>query len=143
MTRKPLSEVRIPARAEFIPVAKRVASTLGGQLGFSLEEVDELGIAVVQACDSAIESSGESWGEGGSLKLTYSATDRGIEVEVQALPPRSPHGLAPAPRPPVVREEAELRRVSQEMIRCFVDDFRSSTRGGRVRYRMVKYLITS
>ena len=142
MARSVITELKIPAASDFIPVAKRVASTLGSQLGFSLQELDELNIAVAQACDSAIDASEDAWGGGASLKLTYSATDRGIEVEVQAIGPRSPQAL---PRPalsPAVRD-AEFQRVAQEMIRCFVDDFHSRVDAGRgqVRFRMVKYLI--
>jgi hypothetical protein len=37
----------------------------------------------------------------------------------------------------------ELRRLAQEMIRLFVDDFRSQVDAGRgqVRFRMVKYVL--
>ena len=137
----PLTELKIPAHADFIPVAKRVASTLGGQLGFSIEELDELKIAVAQACDSAIETAAEHWGDSGSLKLSYSSTPRGIEVEVQAVGPRSPQELRPKTMALPPRDQERVR-LANEMIRCFVDDFRSQTgRGGRVRYRMVKYLI--
>ncbi len=54
MAKRNLAELKIPAASEFIPVAKRVATTLGGQLGFSLVDLDELTIALTQACDSAI-----------------------------------------------------------------------------------------
>ena len=68
MAEQVLTELKIPADADYIPVAKRVASSLGSKLGFSLEELDELCIALTQACDSAIEASEEAWGEGGSFK---------------------------------------------------------------------------
>jgi anti-sigma regulatory factor (Ser/Thr protein kinase) len=135
-----IAELKIPARAEFIPVAKRVSSSLGSTMGFSLEELDELCIAVTQACDSAIDASNDAWGGGASLKLSYSATERGIEVEVEALGPRSPQALRHAVR---AAGDDEARRLSHEMIRCFVDDFRTQVDAGtgRVRFRMVKYLI--
>jgi hypothetical protein len=139
-----LSELKIPAEAAYIPVAKRVAASLGSKLGFSLEELDELCIALTQACDSAIEASDEAWGEGGTLKLTYGATEGGMEVEVEAVAPTS---SVPARRPvaDLRRDEMEVRRVAQEMIRLFVDDFRSQVDAshGMVRFRMVKYLLTS
>ena len=138
-----LTELKIPAHADYIPVAKRVASSLGSKLGFSLEELDELCIALTQACDSAIEASEEAWGEGGTLKLTYGATEKGIEVEVEAQAPLS-RALTAHRRAHVRRiEELEVRRLAQEMIRLFVDDFRSQVDAshGQVRFRMVKYLI--
>jgi hypothetical protein len=46
-------------------------------------------------------------------------------------------------RQPVPVQDEEVRRLTHEMIRCFVDDFRThvDTGTGRVRFRMVKYLI--
>jgi serine/threonine-protein kinase RsbW len=138
------TELKIPADAGYIPVAKRVAASLGSKLGFSLEELDELCIALTQACDSAIEASEEAWGAGATLRLTYGATPKGMEVEVEAV---APPQTMPAHRQPahVMRlEEIEVRRLAQEMIRLFVDDFRSQVDAGRgqVRFRMVKYLLT-
>lgn len=145
-----LAELRVPAQPEFIPAAKRVGATLGSTLGFSLEEIDELGIAIAQACDSTIEACEEIWGEGSGamLKLTYGRTDKGIAVEVEAGGPATgqrqrravaerQHALA------AVRHNAEMQRMAQEMIRFFVDDFRSSVvpSRGQVRFRMVKYLL--
>ncbi|TMF71359.1 MAG: hypothetical protein E6I17_01235 [Chloroflexi bacterium] len=51
MAKRNLAELKIPATSAFIPVAKRVATTLGGQLGLSLMDLDELAIALTQACD--------------------------------------------------------------------------------------------
>jgi len=46
LAKRDLAELRIPANSTFIPVAKRVASTLGSQLGLSLTDLDELSIAL-------------------------------------------------------------------------------------------------
>ena len=138
MSRNVLTELKIPAEHEFVGVAKAVASRLGSRLGFALENLDELAIAVTQACESAIEAGEQTWGQGASLKLTYSQTPRGLAVEVQALPPRSREAL---PARPAVANQDELQRVAHEMIRSFVDDFRTEVEARRVRISMVKYLI--
>lgn len=149
-TREFLAELRIPAEASFIPAAKRVGATLGSTLGFSIEEIDELGIAIAQACDSTIEACEEIWGldSGATLKLSYGRTDKGISVEVEAGSPSAEHHQrkALARRREAIeaaRQHAEMQRVAQEMIRFFVDDFRSSVvpSRGQVRFRMVKYLL--
>ena len=144
MAKRNLAELKIPAAPEFIPVAKRVAVTLGGQLGLSLMDLDELTIALTQACDSAIAASGETDGSD-QLKLTYFATNRALVVDVDLMPTGSalPVHLhehehehhEPHPDP-------ELQRLAYEMIRCFVDDFRPviEPRTGHVRFRMVKHL---
>ena len=139
MAKRTLAELKIPATSAFIPVAKRVATTLGGQLGLSLMDLDELSIALTQACDSAI-SAAEELGTPADLKLTYFATNRALVVDVDVMP----IGTA-LPMPGVKHEshvDPELQRLAYEMIRCFVDDFRPTIEPltGHVSFRMVKHL---
>jgi len=137
MAKRNLAELKIPATPAFIPVAKRVATTLGGQLGLSLVDLDELTIALTQACDSAIAAANDL-GTSAELKLTYFATNRALVVDVDLLPSGN---MLPAPSHDV-EVDPELQRLAYEMIRCFVDDFRPlvEPRTGHVRFRMVKHL---
>jgi anti-sigma regulatory factor (Ser/Thr protein kinase) len=145
-TRRPLAELKLLASPELIPTAKRTAAALGSLVGFGVEDLDDLNIAVAQACDQAIEAGRQRFGEEATLKLSFWETDQGIEVDVQALPGRSPHtrpperALADHHREHHEREEA-FDRIAHDMIRLFVDDFRPSVARNRIRYRMVKYLI--
>ena len=139
MAKRNLAELKIPASPEFIPVAKRVATALGGQLGLSLMDLDELAIALTQACDSAIGAA-EDLGTPAELKLTYFSTNRALVVDVDLLP-----SGAALPVPEHLHQshvDPELQRLAYEMIRCFVDDFRPEIepRTGHVRFRMVKHL---
>ena len=138
MAKRDLAELKIPASSDFIPVAKRAATTLGSQLGLSLLDLDELTIALTQACDSAIEAANNLDGHA-DLKLTYFATDRALVVDVDLVAAGGQPLPAPRPHP---EADAELQRLAYEMIRCFVDDFRPlvEPRTGHVRFRMVKYL---
>jgi hypothetical protein len=137
VAKRNLAELKIPASSAFIPVAKRVATTLGGQLGLSLVDLDELNIALTQACDSAIAAA-DALDTAADLQLTYFATDRALVVDVDLMPSGNVM--------PVHKHEAavdpELQRLAYEMIRCFVDDFRPlvEPRTGHVRFRMVKHL---
>jgi hypothetical protein len=139
MTRKPLAELKLLAQPEMISTAKRTASSLGSLVGFSLEDIDELVIAVAQACDSAIEAGWEAWGEDATLKLTFWQNDRGLEVEVQAVQPRA--SLAERPRVRHAIHDAGVEQMAYDMIRCFVDDFRPALGPNRVRFKLVKYLV--
>jgi hypothetical protein len=137
LAKRNLAELKIPASSAFIPVAKRVATTLGGQMGFSLVDLDELTIALTQACDSAIAAANDLGGPA-DLKLTYFATDRALVVDVDLMP--TGNALPAATHDPAV--DPELQRLAYEMIRCFVDDFRPRVEPntGHVSFRMVKYL---
>ena len=139
MAKRNLAELKIPASSAFIPVAKRVATTLGGQMGFSLVDLDELTIALTQACDSAIAAA-EDLGSPADLKLTYFATDRALVVDVDLMPSGNALPVPVHKHDTVV--DPELQRLAYEMIRCFVDDFRPQVEPttGHVSFRMVKYL---
>jgi anti-sigma regulatory factor (Ser/Thr protein kinase) len=143
-----LAELKIPAQNEFVGLAKRVATSLGSQLGFSLDKIDELGIAVAQACGSSIEAAEELWGSGATLKLSFATIENGIDVEVETIAPRPTQARPGRPSMALARNRAaqlELQRaLVQEIIRLFVDDFRHQVDPGRrqIRYRMVKYLIS-
>jgi len=139
VAKRNLAELTIPAAPEFISVAKRVATTLGGQLGLSLMDLDELSIALTQACDSAIGAA-EDLGLPSNLKLTYFATNRALVVDVDLMPTGA---ALPVPaQAHVTHIDPELQRLAYEMIRCFVDDFRPviEPRTGHVSFRMVKHL---
>src|SRR2546429_295453 len=111
-----------------------LASGPGGRLGFDLEKIDELAIAVTQACGSAIETAEETWGHGATLKIGFAAIEGGIEVDVDSIAPTSAEALVglPVPAPPQTAQLARARKaemeiqraVAAEMIRLFVDDFR-------------------
>jgi anti-sigma regulatory factor (Ser/Thr protein kinase) len=158
-----LADLKIPASEEFIHVAKMVAASVGGHLGFDLEEIDDLKIAVAQVCDSTIQEAMELWGSANPaiMRIVYSSTDRGIAMDVEVM---SPGSMTPLPagrpeagaRPSVagVRDGLPTRRaahaaedqaslLARSVIRLFVDEFQQQidSGSGEIRFRLVKYLI--
>ncbi|HYZ00142.1 MAG TPA: hypothetical protein VFA92_01480 [Candidatus Binatia bacterium] len=160
-----LAELKVPAHEDFVPVAKMVAASLGGMLGFGLEEVDELKIAVAQAFDTIQQEAEELWGANGTLlRLAYSSTGQGIAVDVEAIGPATttaataspeprpagrqltppatsrqavPPAPSPAQRRALAQQQLEAERALQrDMIRLFVDDFRQQVDSGRGQFRV-------
>jgi hypothetical protein len=108
-----ISELKIPAQAAFVMVAKRAASALGSTAGFSLEGIDDLNIAVAQACEKAIAAGDRMWGPGnGVLKLVFRMVDGGMEVDVRNLPARLATADVLA-----ARREVELERRAESLRR--------------------------
>jgi serine/threonine-protein kinase RsbW len=141
MEQSHVSELKLPAVADYIVVAKRAASGLGLVVGFSVQEIDELNIAISQACENAIGAANEQWGEGnGQLKLLFKTQPRRLEVEVRSVPPRAVEMQVRR-----ARRQAELdyESIGLNMIRLFVDELRYhvDNQTGSMRMRMVKYLI--
>ena len=137
-----VTELKLPAVGDYIVVAKRAAASLGLVVGFSLQEIDDLNIAITQACESACAAAAEKWGKGnGQLKLIFKSQPRRLEVEVRSVPPRAVE-QQPARRAP--REsELDYETIGLNMIRLFVDELRYQVDNhtGSLRMRMVKYLI--
>ncbi|TMC32260.1 MAG: hypothetical protein E6J32_01215 [Chloroflexi bacterium] len=137
-----ITELKLPAVSDYIVVAKRAAASLGLVVGFSLQEIDDLNIAITQACESACAAAAQQWGSGnGQLKLIFKSQPRRIEVEVRSVPPRAVEQQAVRR----TRREAELdyETIGLNMIRLFVDELRYQVddQTGSMRMRMVKYLI--
>lgn len=137
-----VTELKLPAVGDYIVVAKRAAASLGLVVGFSVQEIDDLNIAVTQACESACAVATQQWGSGnGQLKLTFKSRPRRLEVEVRSVPPRAVEQQTVRR----ARHEAELdyESIGLNMIRLFVDELRYQVdnQTGSLRMRMVKYLI--
>lgn len=110
--RAAVTELKIPAQAAFVVVAKRAASALGTCAGFGLEAIDDLNIAVAQACEKAIAAGDRMWGEGnGLLKLTFRLVPGGMQVEVKSLPNRA------TPADDAVRQVETMRRTAAMLSR--------------------------
>ena len=85
-----VTELKLPAVGDYIVVAKRAAASLGLVVGFSVQEIDDLNIAITQACESACAAATQQWGSGnGQLKLIFKSQPRRLEVEVRSVPPRA------------------------------------------------------
>lgn len=126
-----VTELKIPAQPDFVVVAKRAASALGTCAGFGLEAIDDLNIAVAQACEKGIAAGDRMWGEGNSLlKLTFRLVPGGMEVEVKSVPSRAGQ---PDYEPP--RHQGRLEQQAEDMRRAAVRLSREVEveRGQRVR----------
>lgn len=137
-----ITELKLPAVDDYIVVAKRAAAALGLVVGFSLQEIDDLNIAVSQACENACAAAAVKWGRGnGQLKLIFKSQPRRLEVEVRSVPPRDVEQQAV--RRAQRESDLDYETIGLNMIRLFVDELRYQVDNhtGSMRMRMVKYLI--
>lgn len=72
-------ELRIPPKAEWAAVARLTVAAIANRLDFSLDEIDDLKLAVAEACTHAI---GRSTGNQ-PVELIFRAQDDAIEVIVR------------------------------------------------------------
>ncbi|GAC1341406.1 MAG: hypothetical protein NVSMB29_11820 [Candidatus Dormibacteria bacterium] len=144
------SELRLPAEREYILVAKRAAASFGCVAGFGVEAVDDLTIAVAQACENAIAMC-TCDGATAELRLLFKLNEGRLDVQVRSVRTRESRSEA-AERAAAARERrlAEARELERaqaaselalQMMGLFVDDCRwgLDQRSGGLRVRLTKY----
>ena len=124
--------LEIPARAEFVALARLVVSAMAASDGDLVDEqVDDLKIAVSEACTNAIEAYGASSSED-PVTIRCWTGDRGLEVSIEDRGP----GFNPSDLPdhPPVTDPDRLRferGLGIPLIRALVDEVEiTSTQGG-------------
>ncbi|MDQ6927838.1 MAG: ATP-binding protein [Actinomycetota bacterium] len=132
-------KLEIPARAEFVALARLVVSAMASSdVDLPDERVDDLKLAVSEACTNAIEAH-DAAATPDRVQLRYWTDERGLEVSVEDRGP----GFDPASLPdhPPVTDPARLkfeRGLGIPLIRALVDEVEisSSAQGTAVRLLM-------
>jgi serine/threonine-protein kinase RsbW len=112
-------EVRIPVRPEFVSVARLAAATVAARQGFTYDEIEDLKIAVGEACTALIVA-----GPAGDRPLTtaFVLGPGSIEVLVSArveAPGWAQNGAAPADTGDTPIDES---RLGMFLMQCLVDE---------------------
>ena len=113
--------MEVPASAAYFRVARMVAAGVGSRLGFTLDELDDLRIAVDELCAVVMGEHTD-----GTLRLRYQLEDDAMTVEGEAEFPDA-SGSAP-----------ELSPVSEMILGAVVDECQVSAGDGGPTFRMVK-----
>ena len=111
----------VPAEARFLRLARLTAAGLASDLGFGVAELDDLRIAVDEACAVLLASPAAA---GAQLELMYRTA--GDEVVIEGSCPGDARG-------PV-----DLHPVARELLRLTADEHEIDAEGGRWRFRLVK-----
>jgi serine/threonine-protein kinase RsbW len=130
--------LEIPARAEFVALARLVVSAMASSdVDLPDERVDDLKLAVSEACTNAIEAHGAA-DTPERVRLSYWTDDRGLEVSVEDRGA----GFDPAALPdhPPVTDPARLkfeRGLGIPLIRALVDEVEISSSGQGTAVRLL------
>lgn len=109
------NEVRlsVPARPEYLRLARLTASGLASRLGFSYEEVEDLRLALDELCFALVGVDGRP----GRLRLCYTTSDTAIEVV--AVLEEAGRAVAPS-----------LSQLGRQILAALVDDHALSDGAG-------------
>lgn len=106
-------ELEIPARPEFVGIARMAVGALAGiRPGLAFERIDDLRIVVSEACTSAIEEIDGS----GNLKLRCIDGPKSLEIRIEAP------AAAFASAFPSGKQEHDADNFRISLIRALVDD---------------------
>lgn len=123
-------ELEIPARPEFVGIARMAVGALAGiRPGLAYERIDDLRIVVSEACTSAIEM----MTDGGNLHLRCLDGPKTLEVRIGA-PGAAFESALPASNP---EPDSDNFRIS--LIRALVDDAELQSSPGRTELCLVMH----
>jgi serine/threonine-protein kinase RsbW len=109
----------IPARARFLRIARLTAAGIAGDIGFGLDAIEDLRVAVDEVCAVLIDGTDGD----GELELVYRATDDGLVIEGSCVN----GGAVP-----------DLHPVAQELLAMTADDYSVYASGEAVGFRLLK-----
>lgn len=106
-----------PGSLEYVRVARMTASAMAARLGFDVEEIEDVRVAVDELASVVIEA-----GDGSELSLTFSDLGGAFVVEGRA---------------PVV-SEPRLDDLTRQILSVVVDDFELGSSAGSAEFRASK-----
>lgn len=110
-----LVELRIPSRAEWVALARLAAATVANRVRFSIEEIEDVKLAVAEACTAVIQHEGH----GEYIALTCEALGDSLRIRVHDS---GRHGMQAADRQGMNFEEARIAGLGIFLIRTLMDE---------------------
>jgi serine/threonine-protein kinase RsbW len=131
-------ELKIPGRPEYVGVARLAILGVASRMRFSYDEVEDIRLAVGEACTTAIERAGSAHFDHQEVGIRCLIDPSRLVVEVTDNAP-----LAPPPDSPVLNEAGlDERSLGGVLIRILMDDVQhvDEPQAGRRGVRMIKYV---
>jgi anti-sigma regulatory factor (Ser/Thr protein kinase) len=114
-----------PARGDLVVLARLVASAISTRVGFDIEELEDLRLAVGELCLLALAGSDARHGD---LRLEFTVSPESLDISCTL------GGAAPAPAPAAPssdRDEAD--ELSEQILAALVDEHGREQEDGSVR----------
>ncbi|MGH2454404.1 MAG: ATP-binding protein [bacterium] len=111
----------IPARAEYVGVVRLAAAAIAGRMAFGYDEVEDLKVAVSEACSEAILSAGSL------VEIQFEVFPDRLEILVAGGADRG-------------EERAQESDMGLLLMRVLMDEVRTERQGVRRLIRLIKRL---
>ena len=144
MQTRPLAEVElhIPSRAEYVGVARLAILGVASRMRFSYDEVEDIRLAVGEACTNAIDRAARGNGTASLITITSHVEVSKLTIEIEDQVDR------PADVPDVEARAGEVEGMNPQelgalLMEILVDEVTiDALPGGGTRVRLVKYTAT-
>lgn len=103
-------ELTIPARPEYVGVVRLAAAGIAGRMLFSYDDIEDLKIAVSEACAQAVQAGGEQ------VAVRFDVAADRLEIRV-------------AHRPGRARRRTQQGELGTLLVRCLMDEVRTEGDG--------------
>lgn len=127
-------EVTVPARGQYVGLVRLVAAAVAARGGFTVDEVEDIKIAVGEACTALLGS-----GDGtGAMTARFLLQKDALEVRVAGQAPEVQ--LYPASTPAEAGPVVDEGRLGLFLMQCLVDEASSAhdEASGTTELRLVK-----
>ncbi len=119
-------ELKIPGRAEWVAVARLAVAAVASRLRFSVDEIEDIKLAIAEACTNSIQSAGGV--DAGVIEIVCDALEDELRVTVRDKTP----GLHLEPVKEGGIAEGRTEELGVFLIRALMDsvDYTSDPRRG-------------
>jgi serine/threonine-protein kinase RsbW len=111
----------VPASLEFVRIVRLTASGVASRLGFDVEEIEDLRVAVDELASIVVESADD-----GELAVQFAVQDDALRIEGEAA-------LAPGRV-----DKARVDDLTAQILAAVADEWALSTHDGTVRFSCVR-----
>jgi len=131
-------ELKIPCQVEYIGVARLVILGVASRTPFSYDEVEDLRLAVGEACTSAIDRAASSGKPDSEITINCQMDDDRLVISVADNVPIT---ATPAPPPPNPTAPEEDQGIGALLMEILVDEIHQDTHSGAgTSITMTKYI---
>jgi serine/threonine-protein kinase RsbW len=116
----------VPAALEYVRIVRLTASGVASRLGFDVEEIEDLRVAVDELASLVVESA-----DGGDLSVQFAVQDNALRIEGEAA-------LAVGRA-----DNARVDDLTAQILAAVVDEWDLSTSEGSVRFSCVRRVPTA
>jgi serine/threonine-protein kinase RsbW len=131
-------ELKIPCRPEFVGVARLAILGVASRMPFSYDEVEDIRLAVGEACTTAVERAAKSNQANTSLIIISEIADSKLTIDVID---DVAQGDAPQPEEKELVDGLDEENIGALLMELLVDEIKiEPAKGQGTRVQMIKYV---